>query len=321
MKKKRIAVLTSGGDAPGMNAAIRAAVRKALSDKFEVVGVFRGYEGLMHGDFKRLNLDSVAGIINKGGTMLKSARSELFKTPEGLAAAVRQVRENDIDAVVVIGGDGSMAGARKLSAAGIPTLVIPGTIDGDMPGTEYTLGFDTALNTILEAANKIRDTASSHERIAVIEVMGRHSGNLALQAGLACGAEAILVPEVPFDIGKVCAGLIRSYHRGKQHSILMVAEGAGKGAKIAEEIAARTAFSPNVTVLGYIQRGGNPSAMDNIVGSRMGAFAVDCITRGEVDRLVAMQSGAIVAVPYETAIAQKAAFDLPLHELAGVLGM
>jgi 6-phosphofructokinase 1 len=321
MVKKRIAVLTSGGDAPGMNAAIRGVVRKALHHGHEVVGVYRGYQGLINGDFVNMELDSVAGIINKGGTMLKSARSEQFKSDEGFAAAVQRIRGGGIDVVVVIGGEGSMTGARKLSATGIPTIVIPATIDKDMPGTDYTLGFDTALNTILDAVNKIRDTASSHDRVAIIQVMGRHAGHLALFAGLACGAEAILVPEIPYTVDAVCKGLTRSYERGKQHSIIVLAEGAGTGRDIADQIAARTAFSPHVTVLGYIQRGGTPSATDNIAGSRMGAAAVDCINQRQTDCLIASRHGEIVPVPYAAALKEKPAIDKPLHRLAAVLAL
>jgi len=321
MKKKRIAILTSGGDAPGMNAAIRAVVRKALYHHLNVIGVNRGYEGLMNGDFCKMKSDSVAGIINRGGTVLKTARSQQFKTEEGFGKAVQNIKEHKIDVVVVIGGDGSMAGAQKLSEAGISTVVIPATIDRDMPGTEYTLGFDTAINTILEAVNKIKDTAFSHDRVAIIEVMGRHAGHLALMAGIACGAETILIPEVAYNIDSICEGLLHSYNRGKQYSILMVAEGVSTGSEIADQIVARTSFSPKVTVLGYLQRGGAPSAMDNIIGSRMGAAAVDSILLNQVDCLMSMQHGNIVAVQYKQVTEYKTGVDCSLQELASILAI
>lgn len=316
---KRIAVLTSGGDAPGMNAAIRAVVRKGIHHGFEVFGVERGYAGILNGEFNLLNTHSVAGIIQHGGTMLKTARSEEFKTEEGFALAVKNIQENYIDYLVVIGGDGSMAGAVKLTAAGIPTIVIPATIDNDMPGTEYTIGFDTALNTVLDAANKIRDTAESHERVAVIEVMGRSAGHIALMAGLACGAEVILLPEKPLNIEAVCEGLKRSNKRGKLYSIVMVAEGVAKGYDIASQIAENTGFNPNITVLGYIQRGGNPTAQDNITASRMGVAAIDCILKNDINCLIALQKGEIIAVPYEKTTEYKRGIDLSLYETAGIL--
>jgi 6-phosphofructokinase 1 len=321
MTKQSIAVLTSGGDAPGMNAAIRAVIRKGIYHGFSVYGVLRGYQGLIGGEFIPLQLNSAAGIIHQGGTMLKTARSEAFKTPEGFNVAVRQLRDKGIDVLVVIGGDGSMAGAAKFAAEGIKTIVIPATIDNDMPGTDYTIGFDTAVNTILEAVNKIRDTAASHERVAVVEVMGRHSGQLALEAGLACGAEAVLIPEVPTNMDAVCQGLIQSHKRGKLYSIVIVAEGAGKAYAVAEEIRTRTPFSAHVTVLGYIQRGGSPSATDNIAASRMGALAVDCIVDGRYNCLIAQQQAGLVAIDYEQAWKIKRGIDLAEHELSRILGI
>ncbi|MEN6413528.1 MAG: 6-phosphofructokinase [Veillonellales bacterium] len=318
---KRLAVLTSGGDAPGMNAAIRAVVRKGIHHGFEVFGVDRGYAGVLNGEFSLLNSHSVAGIIQHGGTMLKTARSEAFKTEEGFALAVKNIQEHYIDYLIVIGGDGSMAGAVKLTAAGIPTIVIPATIDNDMPGTEYTIGFDTALNTVLDAANKIRDTAESHERVAVIEVMGRSAGHIALMAGLACGAEVILLPEKALDMAAVCEGLKRSHARGKLYSIVMVAEGVAKGYDVASQIKENTGFNPNITVLGYIQRGGNPSAHDNIIASRMGAAAIDCILENNANCLIALQKSEIVAVPYEKTTEYKRGIDLSLYETAGILSV
>ncbi|MDR3590328.1 MAG: 6-phosphofructokinase [Negativicutes bacterium] len=318
---EKFAILTSGGDAPGMNAVIRAVTRKGLYHGFEVLGVLRGYQGLISGDFLPMQLSTVGGIINQGGTVLKTARSEAFKTEEGFSAALRQIEKHKLEAVVVIGGDGSMAGAQKLAEAGVSTIVIPATIDNDMAGTEYTLGFDTALNSILDAASKIRDTAASHERVAIIEVMGRHSGQLALAAGLAGGAELILVPEVPMSIEEVCYVLRQGHQRGKQSSIVIVAEGAGKGYDVAAQIAAKTGYATHVTVLGYIQRGGSPTATDNIIGSRMGGKAIDCILADELNCLVAWQKGDITTVPYSEAFAGKRGIDCDQYELARVLSL
>lgn len=317
----KIALLTSGGDSPGMNAAIRAVVRMGLYRRFTVTGIKRGYAGLIDGDFVPLEIHSVAGIIQRGGTLLKTARSEAFQTETGFAAAVRNLRQLQAEVLVVIGGDGSMAGAAELAKAGLRTVVIPATIDNDMPGTEYALGFDTALNTVLEAVNKIRDTACSHDRVAVVEVMGRRSGHIALMAGLASGAEAILLPEKSVDMDDVCRGLERSYRRGKLYSIVMVAEGAGKGYEVAQEIASRTHFNPHVTVLGYIQRGGSPSARDNIMASRMGAMAVDAIAAGRVNTLIAAQNGKLCTIPLTEAFACRRGIDVSLHELAAILAL
>lgn len=318
---KRIAVLTSGGDAPGMNAAIRAVVRKGIYHGLDVFGVERGYEGVISGDFMPMTLNSVAGIIGYGGTMLKTARSEAFKTNVGFSRAVGHLKDLRIDTLIVIGGDGSMAGAKKLTEAGINTMVIPGTIDNDMSGTEYTIGFDTALNTVLDAVNKIRDTAASHERVAVVEVMGRSAGHIALMAGLASGAEAIMLPEKPTDMNELCQRLNQSHARGKLYSIVMVAEGAGNGFDIASQIAQRTSFKPHVTVLGYIQRGGAPSATDNIMGSRMGAMAVDSVLSGDVNRLVAVRQGQLITVPYEVAFETKHGIDLSIYDLSRTLAI
>lgn len=316
---KRIAVLTSGGDAPGMNAAIRAVVRKGIHHGFEVFGVQRGYEGVIQGDFNLMNYHSVGGIIQHGGTVLKTARSEAFKTAEGFDIALEQLKNHYIDYLIVIGGDGSMAGAVKLAEAGIATMVIPGTIDNDMPGTEYTIGFDTALNTVLDAVNKIRDTAASHERVAIVEVMGRSAGHIALMAGLACGAEAILLPEEPLNMDTICERLVQSHKRGKLYSIILVAEGVAKGYDIASQISSKTEFQPHVTVLGYIQRGGSPTATDNIMASRMGAAAVDCLLQDQVNQLVAWQQGNIVTLPYDVAVKTKHGIDLSVYHLASIL--
>lgn len=318
---RRIAILTSGGDAPGMNGAIRAVVRKSLYYGYEVFGIERGYEGLIQGNFKQMDTASVAGIIQRGGTVLKTARSKDFRTPEGFAKALRNLKEYNIFCLVVIGGDGSMAGAKKLSEAGINTVVIPGTIDNDMAGTDYTIGFDTAINTALDAVNKIRDTVESHSRVAIIEVMGRSAGHIALMTGLACGAEKILLPEEKLDLDSVCRKLSETYKRGKRYSIIVVAEGAASGYDVAKAIKEKTEFDASVTVLGYIQRGGSPSARDNIMASRMGSMAVDAIAENTMNCLVGANLGEIVLLDYATAIQGARGVNKKLHRLAGILSL
>ena len=318
---RRIAILTSGGDAPGMNGAIRAVVRKSLYYGYEVYGIERGYEGLIQGKFRKMDSASVAGIIQRGGTVLKTARSKDYRTTEGFNKALRNLKEYGIFCVVVIGGDGSMAGARKLTEAGINTVVIPGTIDNDMAGTDYTIGFDTALNTALEAVNKIRDTVESHSRVAIIEVMGRSAGHIALMTGLACGAEKILLPEEKVDLDSVCRKLSETYKRGKRYSIIVVAEGAASGYDVAKAIKEKTEFDASVTVLGYIQRGGSPSAKDNIMASRMGSAAVDAIAENNMNCLVGANMGEIVLLDYETAVHSVRGVNKKLHQLVGILSL
>ncbi len=318
---RRIAILTSGGDAPGMNGAIRAVVRKSLYYGYEVFGIERGYEGLIQGNFKQMDTASVAGIIQRGGTVLKTARSKDFRTPEGFAKALRNLKEYNIFCLVVIGGDGSMAGAKMLSEAGINTVVIPGTIDNDMAGTDYTIGFDTAINTALDAVNKIRDTVESHSRVAIIEVMGRSAGHIALMTGLACGAEKILLPEEKLDLDSVCRKLSETYKRGKRYSIIVVAEGAASGYDVAKAIKEKTEFDASVTVLGYIQRGGSPSAKDNIMASRMGSMAVDAIAENTMNCLVGANLGEIILLDYATAMQGARGVNKKLHRLAGILSL
>lgn len=321
MKKQKIAILTSGGDAPGMNAAIRAVTRKGLYHGLDILGVEKGYQGLIDGNFMPMQLSSVAGIINHGGTILRTGRSEAFKTVEGQELAIVQIKRQDIGAVVVIGGDGSMQGAKQLAALGINTVVIPASIDNDMRGTEYCIGFDTALNTIVEATSKVRDTMASHDRVAIVEVMGRSSGQLALMSGIACGAEVILVPEMPLAMEKICAGLLDSAKRGKLYSIIMLAEGVGKGHDIAEQISKRTKFPVRVTVLGYIQRGGSPTATDNIMGSKMGAMAIEGIIKGKTNFLVALRNGNLNMVSYGEEERFQLTIDRNQYELAQILAM
>lgn len=318
---RSIAVLTSGGDAPGMNAAIRAVVRKGIYHGLKVYGIQKGYDGLIHGEFQEMSLGTVADIVHRGGTMLMTARSKDMMTTEGQKNAAEQLRYRDIDALVVIGGDGSYRGAQTLSAQGIPIVGIPGTIDNDIPGTELTIGFDTAVNTVVEAVSKIRDTATSHERTFLVEVMGRECGSIALQAGLACGAESILVPEILFSLDDVVAKLERGHQRGKNHSIIIVAEGAASAWKLGEDLRARTGFETRVTILGHIQRGGNPTAMDAVLGSAMGGKAVEVLCAGETDRMIAYANQKIISLPMEVAYGERKPFDLALYELANQLAI
>lgn len=316
---KRIGVLTSGGDSPGMNAAIRAIVRQGIYSGLEVWGIERGYEGLLTGEFNLMDLHSVAGIIHRGGTILKTSRSQQFKTPEGQNRALANIQKYQLDGLVIIGGDGSLRGAQALSQKGVATIGLPGTIDNDIPCTDYTIGFDTALNTVLEAVSKIRDTTVSHERIAIVEVMGRNSGYIALYAGLAGGAEVILVPEQPMDMDAVCQRLTEKNKRGKLYSIIMVAEGVANGFEIANQVRERTGFDPRVTVLGYTQRGGSPSAFDTLLASRMGAKAVELLLEGQTGKMTAIRKGQIEGVEIEQILKEKKELDWELHQLAGIL--
>ncbi|MFM1654260.1 6-phosphofructokinase [Brevibacillus sp. B_LB10_24] len=318
---RKIAVLTSGGDAPGMNAAIRAAVRRAAFHEIQVYGVYHGYTGLMQGDMQELSIGSVGDIIHRGGTMLYSARSEEFKSEAGQLKAVEQLRKHGIEGLIVIGGDGSFRGAQQLTKKGFPTIGIPGTIDNDIPCTDFTIGFDTALNTIVDAIDKIRDTATSHERTYIIEVMGRDAGDLALWAGLAAGAESIMIPEADQDMDDIVERLYSGYRRGKKHSIIIVAEGVGSAAHYADEIKKRTGWETRVTVLGHIQRGGSPTAFDRMLASRMGAAAVDLLIEGKADRMVGIQNNEIVDIDIDEALAQKHQLNLSVYQLARTLSI
>ncbi len=320
-KIEKIAVLTSGGDSPGMNAAIRAVVRKGLYHGLEVIGIKHGYAGLMRGEMEVMDLGSVADIIQRGGTKLYTARCEEFKTPTGQAQGAARLREWGIDALVVIGGDGSFRGARALSALGINTVGIPGTIDNDIPCTDYTIGFDTAVNTVIEAIDKIRDTATSHERTYVVEVMGRNAGDIAMIAGLAGGAESILIPEAPFQLPEVLQRLQHGIERGKRHSIILVAEGVGHGMKIGEQISEATGWEVRVTVLGHLQRGGSPTAFDRALASRMGAFAIDLLLQGTTSVMIGVRGQQLVPIDIEEALRTPRSFDMSLYELAGILSI
>lgn len=318
---KKIAVLTSGGDAPGMNVAIRAVVRSAIYHNISVLGVRYGYKGLIEGDFISLDLGSVGDIIHRGGTFLYSARCEEFKTEIGRRKAFENLKEKGIDGLIVIGGDGSFRGAEKLSQMGIPTIGVPGTIDNDIPHTDYTIGFDTSLNTVLDAIDKIRDTASSHERTYVIEVMGRDAGDIALMSGLAGGAESIIIPEVPVNMDDVINRLMKGNERGKKHSIIVVAEGVCNGSKIADYLNEKTGFETRVTVLGHIQRGGSPTAFDRLLGSRMGAEAVNFLLEGKKGVMVGIQNNQIISVSLEEVLSSEHELDVSLHRLAEILSI
>lgn len=316
-----IGVLTSGGDAPGMNAAIRAVVRKAIYHGLKVIGIERGFWGVLHKEFKPLSLGSVADIIHRGGTILRTARCEDFKKPEFQAKAVDNLRDAGIEGLVVIGGDGSFRGALALMRRGLPVVGVPATIDNDIVGTDFSIGFDTAVNNVVDAINKIRDTATSHERTFVIEVMGRESGHIALHAGLAGGAESILIPEIPWDLDDVIFKLQRGINRGKLHSIILVAEGAASGIEVGEEIRRRTGLETRITILGHLQRGGTPTALDRMLASRMGAAAVDLLRSGESGKMVGVVKGKIQATDLAEVVGKKKEVDREMWELAGILAI
>lgn len=318
---KRIAVLTSGGDAPGMNAAIRAVVRSGHYHGLEVYGVVSGYAGLIEGNLKKLTLRSVGDIIHRGGTILYSARCEEFKTEEGRKKAVEQLKKKKIDGLVVIGGDGSFRGAKALTSLGFPTIGVPGTIDNDISGTDFTIGFDTAINTVIDCIDRIRDTATSHERAYVIEVMGRNAGDIALWSGLADGAESILIPEAPFDLDEVIDRVRMASERGKRHSIIVLAEGVGSGVEFGEKIKQALSVETRVTVLGHVQRGGSPTAFDRVLASRMGAKAVELLVNREKDKMVAIRANKILGVNIDEAFSKTHQPDLELYELAKILSI
>lgn len=318
---KKIGVLTSGGDAPGMNAAIRAVVRAGIYRGVEVYGVYHGYKGLITGNIKKLGVADVGDIVQRGGTILYTARCEEFKTEEGRAIAIEQLKKFGIEGLVVIGGDGSFMGGVKLTQLGFPTIGIPGTIDNDIPETDFTLGFDTALNTIIDAIDKIRDTATSHERRFIIEVMGRGCGDLALWAGLADGAETIMIPEKKENIDTIVERLNRGIERGKKHNIIVAAEGVGSAYEIAKEIKSKANMDTRVTVLGHVQRGGSPTAFDRVLASRMGSKAVELLLSGEKGKMIAIQNNKIVAHDILDLLTKKHQFDESLYQLAKELSI
>lgn len=318
---KKIGVLTSGGDAPGMNAAIRAVVRNAIYHEVEVFGIKNGYQGLIDGDMERMELGSVGDIIHRGGTILRSARCEEFKTETGREKALVQLRNYEIEGLVVIGGDGSFKGALELSKTSLPCICVPATIDNDIGGTDFTIGFDTALNTIIDAVDRIRDTATSHERTFVIEVMGREAGDLALWAGLAGGAESIIIPEKKDDFNEVVHRLKRGTLRGKKHSIIILAEGMGSGFDYGKRIQEATNLETRVTVLGHTQRGGSPTAFDRVLAGRLGAKAVDLLKSGATCDMVGIKENQVVSYSISDALSVERRLDVDMYELSKQLSI
>ena len=316
----KIGVLTSGGDAPGMNAAIRAVVRCGIDAGMEVYGIKRGFDGLLDGEIELMNLSSVGEILHRGGTILKTARSERFSTEEGVNRAKVILGTFGIDALVVIGGDGSMRGALELSKLGVNLMCLPGTIDNDLAYTDFTIGFDTAVNTVLDAISKVRDTSSAHERNTIIEVMGRHCGDIALYAGVGGGAEAVLIPEIEADVNRVCRKILQGAGRGKLNSIIINTEGSGISSdKLAKEIAAVTGRETRIVVLSYLQRGGVPTLDDRLLASQSGAKAVELIKTGIRNKAIGTVSGKIQAFEIEGALNEKCEFNHELYELIDVL--
>lgn len=316
---KCIAVMTSGGDSPGMNAAARAVVRTALYEGAEVYGIYNGYQGILDDDMKKLESRDVGDIIQRGGTFLGTARCDEFRTEEGRKKGLENLKKRGIQGIVIIGGDGSLTGGKLLSDMGMPVVGLPGTIDNDVWGTDYTIGCDTAANTIVDAINKLRDTASAHRRIIIIEVMGRKSGWLAMQAGISGGAEHILVPEAKFDIDEMCVELKAAYERGKRYSIVVVAEGAGSAIEIGNQVAEKTGIDTRVSVLGHIQRGGSPSVEDRIKASMLGEKAALAILSGLSNVVFGFESGKPVSIDLADAVGNKKTLDPELIRLAKVL--
>ena len=319
---KRIAVLTSGGDCSGMNAAIRAVVRSGLSNNLEVIGIQKGYQGLIDQQYELLTTKSVSGKLQVGGTFLQSARClEMFEEP-GRRQAVKTLQEMGAEGLVVIGGDGSHRGAYELQKRGVPVIAIPASIDNDIPFTDMSLGVDTALNNILHAVDCLKDTASSHDRTFVVETMGRDCGYLALVSGIACGAEYALIPESAYDIDEISKHLLQRFQEGRDNSIIMVAEGAGKAQDIADQIKDRIGFETRIMVLGHYQRGGSPSSFDRLLAARFGVTAVEALLQGTSGKMLGLGCGAIIQTDLEKAVqAGRRKIDETLLKLAATLGI
>ena len=315
-----IGVVTSGGDSPGMNAAARAVVRTATYEGVEVYGVHNGYSGMVHDDIVQLTTRSVSDLIQRGGTFLGTARSKSFMTPEGRRTAFENLRKRGIEGLVIIGGDGSLTGGSLLSQeTGMPIVGLPGTIDNDIWGMDYTIGCDTACNTIVDAINKLRDTASAHRRIIIVEVMGRHSGWLAMMSGIAGGAEYILVPEEDFDLEEISNEIKEAYKKGKRYILVVVAEGAGSGIEVGNFIAEHTDIETRVSVLGHIQRGGTPSVIDRVKASQLGEKAALAILSGLSNVVFGFHRGNVVAIDLHDAVTNKKKLDPEYMRLAKVL--
>jgi 6-phosphofructokinase 1 len=318
---QKIGILTSGGDCSGMNATIRSAVRTALRFNVEIVGFRKGYLGLMKGDCFRLDSKSVSGTLHRGGTFLQSARAPEFRTPEGQQRALDNLARLGVEGLIILGGDGSLSGALALNRHGFPTIGIPASIDNDIPFTDMSLGVDTALNNILYAVDCIKDTASSHARAFVIEVMGRNSGYLASISAIACGAEYALVPEREFDLAEICQQLRSRYDEGRDNAIIILAEGAGSGQEIANRIKDAIGFETRVTVLGHYQRGGAPTVFDRLLGSRFGKLAVELLLSGEQGKMVGLSCHNLIATPLEEVVIGTKRPDDDMLRLAEVLGI
>lgn len=313
---KTIGVLTSGGDAPGMNAAVRAVTRAAIRKGIKVYGVHRGYNGLIHGDFVEMTQRSVSDVIQRGGTLLYTARCPEFRYEEGILKGKAKCEEMGIEGIVVIGGDGSFRGAGDLSAHGIPCVGIPGTIDNDIACTEYTIGYDTAMNTAIDMVDKLRDTAQSHDRCSVVEVMGRGAGYIALNAGIGVGATFIVTKEVPYTVDEICNKMRAAQRLGKEHFIIVVAEGVGHSEELAKEIEQKTGIESRATILGHVQRGGSPTVRDRVLASQMGYYAVDLLDRGVGNRVVAIQNNKMVDFDIQEALRMRKPFDTELYHIA-----
>lgn len=319
---RNIGVLTSGGDAPGMNAVVRAVVRGGIQAGFRVFGVQRGYHGLWRGDIIELNSRSVSETLQRGGTFLMTARSKTFATPEGVDKAIEMCKVFNLDAVITIGGDGTYRGARDLARKGMPVIGIPGTIDNDIACTDYTIGYDTAMNTAMECIDKLRDTASSHERCSVIEVMGRNAGYLALNVAVATGAEVVMIPEIETDFQRdVIKVILEGRNRGKKHYIVVVAEGTGQAMDIASRIEAITGIESRATILGHLQRGGSPTLRDRQMASMMGLKAIECLRDGRLNRIISYKHGDILDIDIEEALAMKKTIDPIDLERARILAL
>ncbi|MFH1823709.1 MAG: 6-phosphofructokinase [Candidatus Firestonebacteria bacterium] len=319
---KNIGVATTGGDAPGMNAAIRAVVRTAIYHHKRIFGIKRGFKGMVEGDIEEMNLSSVSGIINRGGTILKTIRAPEFKEIKTQKRAVENLKKFDIDGLIIIGGNGSLiAGDILYSRWQIPVVNIPASIDNDLCFTDYTIGFDTAVNTALEAIDKIRDTATSHDRIFIVEVMGRNNGQIALEVALTSGAEGVLIPEIKFDLNKICKTLIKGHQRGKKSSIIIVAEGVAKGIDVAKFIEKKTKLEVRVSILGYVQRGGAPTSFSRALALRLGKIAVELLISGKYSKMVGISGNKIITTDTKKVLRYKRKIRLEDYKLINILSI
>lgn len=314
---KKIGILSSGGDAPGMNAIIRSAVRVGISKNYEIVGIYRGFKGLLEEDFVSLDLSSVADIIQRGGTFLESARCEEFRKDEVQEKAIEILRKHNIEHLIILGGDGSLAGGLSLQKKGLSVIGIPCTIDNDIGSTDLSIGFTTAVETVSDAITKLRDTSFSHGRANIIEVMGRECGDIALYSGLASGAESILIPEIPFTVEEVAKKIERGKRRGKRHHIIIMAEGVGDSHKFKEELEKLTRTEVRLTILGYVQRGGTPSVVDRCLGTQMGSKAIDLVSEERTGRMICYCCGNVLSKDLEEALKEEKKIDKKIYEIAG----